>query len=122
MKVVESSFEQHAVISRQARASEVGGGGAVEGYGLLLEGPAWSRNGDEMSYYADVNTAKPHYDSLTRSDFCFECGKSIAGGVVLYDGYVEHQVVKTISLHPACAALLGQRLITDGYPNRRNSL
>jgi len=71
-----------------------------------------------MTYFADVKTATPHYDSLTRIDFCFECGGSIDNGVVLYDGYVEDRSAKTISLHPACAAVLGQRLIADGYVNR----
>lgn len=73
-----------------------------------------------MSYFADVKTATTNYSSLTHIDFCFECGHSIERGVVLYDGYVEERVAKTISLHPACAALLGQRLISDGYANRRS--
>ncbi|MFJ3486629.1 hypothetical protein ACIPL1_24970 [Pseudomonas sp. NPDC090202] len=73
-----------------------------------------------MSYFSDVKSATQHYGSLTRIDFCFECGKSIEKGVVLYDGYVADRTEKTISLHPACAALLGQRLIADGYLNRRN--
>ncbi|WP_223541006.1 hypothetical protein [Pseudomonas sp. BF-RE-26] len=71
-----------------------------------------------MTYFSDVKAVTPHYDSLTRTDFCFECGKSIENGVVLYDGYVERHSEKTISLHPACAAVLGQRLIADGYVNR----
>lgn len=71
-----------------------------------------------MTYFADVKSATRHYESLTRTDFCFECGKSIENGVVLYDGYVGHHTAKTISLHPACAAVLGQRLIADGYLNR----
>ncbi|MNP49393.1 hypothetical protein D3C76_1435750 [compost metagenome] len=74
-----------------------------------------------MTYFADVDDASMLYEALSKKDYCFECGKSIKKGVVMYDGYIDESTAKTISLHPACAAVLGQRLISDGYANRRNS-
>ena len=84
-------------------------------------GPAWSRLKEfEMTYHADIKKEGTLYESLTPDNLCFECGKAIENAVVRYDGYAYERTIKTISMHPSCAATLGQRLITDGFPNRRN--
>lgn len=72
-----------------------------------------------MTYHADSQKNPPLFESLTPPDLCFECGKAIENAVVRYDGYAYASTIKTISMHPSCAATVGQRLVTDGFPNRR---
>lgn len=75
--------------------------------------------GEEMSYLKDVSTGLKPFSPLTTEDLCFECGELITAGAVRYDGYATPKELKCLYLHPSCAAIVGQRLITDGYPNRR---
>lgn len=70
-----------------------------------------------MSYLNHFEYADP-FESLTPKDLCFECGKKIDSAYVRYDGYAEPGLLRSIFMHPACAAVVGQRLISDGYPNR----
>lgn len=72
-----------------------------------------------VSFYADINGAAPAFQPLTDKGLCFECGGKITGAAVGYDGYAVPGRIESIFFHPACAALVGQRLITDGFPNRR---
>lgn len=71
-----------------------------------------------MTYHAHQGDLRPA-DPVTAEDLCFECGEQITGAAVGYDGYVMQGRLKSLYFHPACAALVGQRLICDGFPNRR---
>lgn len=75
-----------------------------------------------MSYHQNTKETAPSFANLTSSDVCFECGKVIPSAFVQYDGHSDAKTFKSIHLHPACAAIMGQRLIADGYPNRRRGL
>lgn len=55
------------------------------------------------------------YDGATEG-VC--CGKPIGDAYVCYDGYLA-QGPMSIEPHADCAAIVGQRLITGGYANRR---
>lgn len=72
-----------------------------------------------MTYYANTEVPKP-FESLTGLFLCFECGEEIKNASVGYDGYATEKHMKSLYFHPSCAAIVGQRLITDGYRNRRN--
>ena len=73
-----------------------------------------------MSYYKNLaGDAKP-FAPLMDESVCFECGKGIEGAGVGYDGHASDGFIKSLYFHPACAAIVGQRLICDGYPNRRD--
>ena len=74
-----------------------------------------------MSYFKTTKEADQLVAYFTDIDLCFECGCRIEGGVVRYDGYAEPGKIKGLFLHPACAALLGQRLICDGFPKRHQN-
>lgn len=69
-----------------------------------------------MTYYT-AGAPKP-FESLTSDFLCFECGKEIKNASVGYDGHATENHIKSLYFHPSCAALVGQRLITDGYRNR----
>lgn len=71
-----------------------------------------------MTYHAHQGDHR-HADPLIAEDLCFECGKLITSASVSYDGYAMPDRLKSLYFHPACAALVGQRLICDGFPNRR---
>nr|MBO2511374.1 hypothetical protein [Gammaproteobacteria bacterium] len=70
-----------------------------------------------MSFIRNFESADP-FASLTPKDLCVECGQKIQGGYVRYDLYSEPELIKCVFMHAACAALMGQRLIADGYLNR----
>lgn len=73
-----------------------------------------------MAYHDDVNEIlKPHYTLQDSENLCFECGETIEGAVVRYDGFADYEFYKSIYFHPKCANLVGQRLIADGFKNRR---
>jgi hypothetical protein len=71
----------------------------------------------QVSYSNQFEYEDP-FEHLTPKGLCFECGRKISSAYVRYDGHVQPGVVKSIFMHPACAAVVGQRLISDGYPNR----
>lgn len=73
-----------------------------------------------MTYHKQFTSASLHYEPLQKEAICIECGKAIGAGTgaVTYDGHVGAGV-RTVLFHPGCAAIVGQRLICDGYPNRR---
>lgn len=71
-----------------------------------------------MTYFTDRSQPRP-FASLTAESLCFECGESIEKESVSYDGHAVDGTLKSIYFHPSCAALVGQRLICDGFPNRR---
>lgn len=52
---------------------------------------------------------------------CFACSREIAGASVRYDGFADAEEGggHSIYLHTACALEMGQRLISDAWPNRR---
>ncbi len=49
---------------------------------------------------------------------CAECGDPLEGNVVRYDLYLASPNDISVWFHPACAVVVGNRLISDGYPNR----
>ena len=50
----------------------------------------------------------------------FICHEKVTGPVVYHDGSVDgHDIWVMLVFHPACANLMGQRLISDGFPHRR---
>lgn len=71
-----------------------------------------------MTYFKDQDDPRP-FEALTAEGLCFECGKQITAEAVGYDGHANPSQLKTLYFHPACAALVGQRLICDGFPSRR---
>ncbi len=73
-----------------------------------------------MAYHQDSKEALSPFTNLTSPDHCFECGQAMSGASVRYDGHADTETMASIHLHPACAAVMGQRLIVDGYPNRRH--
>lgn len=73
-----------------------------------------------MAYYKDLAASIRPFAALIPEDLCFECGKPITSSGVRYDGHSGDGVLKSIFMHPNCAALVGQRLISDGFPNRRD--
>jgi hypothetical protein len=68
-------------------------------------------------YFKSVQEADQMNEYVT-DGCCFECGNEIAEDAVRYDGYVSSGNLRGLFLHPACAALVGQRLISDGFPRR----
>lgn len=70
-----------------------------------------------MSFFKSFESPDP-FASLAPKNLCFECGEQIEAAYVRYDGYAEPGLIKSVFMHAACAAVIGQRLITDGYPNR----
>ncbi|EPH5795766.1 hypothetical protein ACS2R3_003277 [Pseudomonas aeruginosa] len=72
-----------------------------------------------MSYFKNTKESLQIHEYMTEEGLCFGCGTMIYGGVVRYDGYADSETVKGLFFHPSCAAVVGQRLICDGYPNRR---
>ncbi|VVM39767.1 hypothetical protein PS631_00218 [Pseudomonas fluorescens] len=74
-----------------------------------------------MSYFKSTQESLQLREYMTEEGLCFECGKKIEGGAVRYDGYGEPRIIKGLFFHPACAALVGQRLICDGFPNRHKN-
>ncbi|MDF3841030.1 hypothetical protein P3W55_04830 [Pseudomonas citronellolis] len=72
-----------------------------------------------MSVVKNFRPDELPFEMLQEEAVCFECGSPVAGVAVTYDGYAKGGLIKSIVLHPACAAIVGQRLICDGYPNRR---
>lgn len=73
-----------------------------------------------MTYHAGPESTRP-MAPVTAEDLCFECGEEIKAAAVSYDGHVAQNSMRSLYFHPACAALVGQRLICDGFPNRRKS-
>lgn len=51
---------------------------------------------------------------------CFACGKGFTGASIRYDGFAsaDEGGGHSIYLHTACALTVGQRLISDAWPNR----
>ena len=43
---------------------------------------------------------------------CFECGEKIKGAAIGCDGFTDYELQKTISFHPKCAKVVGERLIS----------
>ena len=72
-----------------------------------------------MSYFSNRSDADQLREYMTDKYLCFECGETVESGIVRYDGYSEPGRLKGLFFHPACAALMGQRLICDGFPKRR---
>jgi len=77
--------------------------------------------GDRMSYFKSTKEADQLVAYFTDINLCFECGGRIDKGVVRYDGHSDSNTLKGIFFHPACAVLMGQRLISDGFPNRHSN-
>lgn len=73
-----------------------------------------------MSYYRNLPADSKAFAPLTKETICFECGEEINGAGVGYDGYASDGFIKSLFFHSACAAIVGQRLICDGFPNRRD--
>lgn len=69
-------------------------------------------------YFKSINEADQLQEYLNDQGCCFECAHEIVDDAVRYDGYVAPERMKGVFLHPACAALVGQRLISDGF-NRK---
>lgn len=74
-----------------------------------------------MTYFNNTKDADQLKEYFTDIDMCFECGKKIEAGVVRYDGHSDARTLKGLFLHPACAALVGQRLISDGFAKRHSN-
>jgi len=74
-----------------------------------------------MTYHKQFTPASLHYAPLQKEAICFECGNAIdtGTGAVAYDGHVGAGF-QAVLFHPRCAAIVGQRLICEGYPNRRD--
>lgn len=74
-----------------------------------------------MSFGEDINNfwqLDGHKNGDNRT--CFVCHEKIDGAVVCHDGSVDnHDILVMLVFHPKCAILMGQRLISDGFPNRR---
>ncbi|MNF55468.1 hypothetical protein D3C84_369310 [compost metagenome] len=79
-------------------------------------GPVY--RGAVMTFHKTLNEEALLFEPVTAADFCFECGERIIGPGVTYDGRIKPETIKSLSFHPACAALVGQRLICDGFPHR----
>jgi hypothetical protein len=73
-----------------------------------------------VSYYKKLTADSKAFAPLTKESVCFECGKEISGAGVGYDGYADDGFIRSLYFHSSCAAIVGQRLIFDGYPNRRD--
>lgn len=71
-----------------------------------------------MTFLADVKAEFEPFEHLAHPHLCFGCGEQLTGAAVRYDGYAEKGLLKSLYLHPGCAALAGQRLIADGFPHR----
>lgn len=71
-----------------------------------------------MSYFAEKKNAVFPY-GLSDSPVCLECNRPVDRAGVSYDGFVDRDTGRTFLFHADCAAIVGQRLITDGYPHRR---
>lgn len=72
-----------------------------------------------MTYEENIEESLSRFCYMQEKDnLCFECGKVISNAVVRYEGYYGKENIKSISFHPACATIVGQRLIADGYTNR----
>lgn len=69
-------------------------------------------------YFKSMTEADQIHENINGDGCCFGCGKEIDGDVVRYDGYATYGMIKGLFLHPACAALVGQRLVCDGFPRR----
>ena len=51
---------------------------------------------------------------------CFICHEKVTGPVVYHDGSVDgHDIWVMLVFHPACANLMGQRLISDGFKKKK---
>ena len=74
-----------------------------------------------MSYFKSTKEADQLVAYFTDIDLCFECGDRIERGVVRYDAHSDPRTLKAFFLHPACAVILGQRLISDGFPHRHSN-
>lgn len=72
-----------------------------------------------MSVFEKFELDEMPFQMMQEEFVCFECGEPIAGCVIAYDGYAREGFLKSIVFHPSCATVVGQRLISDGYPNRR---
>lgn len=75
-----------------------------------------------MTFIKDISAeSHPFPHVIDNGDLCFGCGKPITGAAVAYDGYAEEGRIKSLFFHPLCASEVGQRLIVDGWPNRRKA-
>lgn len=74
-----------------------------------------------MTFVAQFSEEQLPLERMQEQEVCFECGGKLSNSAVYYNGFANHHQQKSILLHPGCAAVMGQRLITDGYPNRRKS-
>lgn len=79
-----------------------------------------SRLEKAVTYYRNLPDAERFFQPLGSADHCFECGKHISGAGVEYHGINADGVISALYFHPSCAAVMGQRLICDGYPRRRD--
>lgn len=71
-----------------------------------------------MTYFADKSTAV-FPAGLHNENICVECGDRVEKSGVAYDGFV--QGGGALVFHAKCAAVVGQRLIADGYIHRRET-
>ncbi len=74
-----------------------------------------------MSFLANVQGELHPFEFAQDDRICFECGRKLKISAVRYDGYVEEEQIKSLLLHPACAVVVGNRLIADGYLHRQES-
>lgn len=72
-----------------------------------------------MTYHRNLPDADLFVPAVASQTDCFECGKHISGAGIEYHGHDAEGHIAAIYLHPTCATVLAQRLICDGYPNRR---
>lgn len=73
-----------------------------------------------MTFHADANAGYIRGEN-PEEVVCFNCCRPLTGASVRYDGYANDKEGggMAIHLHTVCASEMGQRLIVDGWPNRR---